>query len=142
MSKSLSDSIKEAKKEQNVTNEQLAEVAGVSVSAVSKFLAGVVSTPSVYMVGSICAYLHISLDELLGIDVPNVHDIENQQLHARMDAGAATHAKIESFYLSSLARKDKIIRWLVIAVVVLSFLSVGSYLVWDLTHTGWGLFRG
>lgn len=142
MDKSLADTIKEAKKEQNVTNEQLAEAAGVSVSAVSKFLAGVILTPSVYMVGSICAYLHISLDELLGIDVPNVHDIENQQLHARMDARAATHAKIESFYLSALTRKDKIIRWLVIAVVVLASISVGSYLVWDLTHTDWGIFRG
>lgn len=142
MRKSLSDSIKAAKKEQNVTNEQLAEVAGVSVSAVSKFLAGVVSTPSVYMVGSICAHLHISLDEYFDIDVPNVHEVENARLQARADAGDASHARMESFYLSSLARKDKTIRWLTIAVVVLAFLSVGSYLVWDLTHTNWGFFRG
>lgn len=142
MRKNLSDSIKAAKKEQNVTNEQLAEVAGVSVSAVSKFLAGVVSTPSVYMVGSICALLSISLDEYFGIDVPNVHEVENARLQARADAGDASHARMESFYLSSLTHKDKTIRWLTIAVVVLALLSVGSYLIWDFTHTSWGFYRG
>lgn len=142
MSKSLSDTIKEAKKEQNVTNEQLAAAGGVSVSTVSKFLSGVIAAPSVYMVGDICKLLGISLDEHFGIDVPNPHEEENIRLQARMDAGAASHEKMETLYLASLARKDKIIRWLTAAVVVLAFLSVGSYLLWDFTHTSWGFYRG
>lgn len=138
MSKSLSDTIKEAKKEQNVTNEQLAAAVGVSVSTVSKFLSGVIAAPSVYMVGDICKLLGISLDEHFGIDVPNPHTEENTELRAQMKAGE----KMETIYLASLARKDKIIRWLTAAVVVLAFLSVGSYLLWDFTHTSWGFYRG
>ena len=138
MSKSISNSIRAQKEAQHVTSEQLAAVADMSLSAVNKLLAGETRAPSVYAVGRMCAYLHISLDEYFGIDVPSAHEKENVRLQAKIDAGNVR----ESFYASALARKDKIIRWLVAAVVALAFLSVGSYLVWDLTHTNWGFFRG
>lgn len=138
MQESLSDIIKAEKMAQNVTVERLSAIADTSPSTISRFLTGTIQSPSVYMVGRMCALLGISLDEYFGIDVPSAHEVENAKLQAKIDAGDAR----ESFYASALARKDKIIRWLVIAVVVLSVLSVGSYLVWDLTHTGWGLFRG
>ena len=142
MQESLSDIIKAEKLAQNVTVESLSAIADTSPSTISRFLAGTIQSPSVYMVGRMCALLSISLDEYFGIDVPNVHDEENARLQAQMNAGDASHARMESFYLSALTRKDKIIRWLVAAVVVLASLSVGSYLVWDLTHADWGFFRG
>lgn len=138
MSKSISNSIRAEKEAQHVTSEQLAAVADMSISAVNKLLADETRAPSVYAVGRMCAYLHISLDEYFGIDVPSAHEVENAKLQAKIDAGDVR----ESFYASALARKDKIIRWLVAAVVVLASLSVGSYLVWDLTHADWGFFRG
>lgn len=142
MSENLAEVIKEAKKAQHVTAEKLAAVADTSVSSINKFLAGETRSPSAYAVGRMCAYLHISLDEYFGIDVPNTHVLENEALRAKSEAEAESHAKMESVWKSAIARKDKIIHWLTAAVVLLAVLAVGSYLIWDFTHTEWGFYRG
>lgn len=138
MQETLHDIIKAEKKAQNVTIERLSAAADISQSTISRLLSGAIQSPSVYAVGRMCALLHISLDEYFEIDVPNAHALENEALRAAADS----HARMEDIWKAAIAKKDKVIRWLIVAVVALALLSVGSYLIWDFTHTDWGFYRG
>lgn len=138
MQETLHDIIKAEKKAQNVTIERLSAAADISQSTISRLLSGAIQSPSVYAVGRMCALLHISLDEYFEIDVPNAHALENEALRAAADS----HARMEDIWKAAIAKKDKVIRWLIVTVVALALLSVGSYLIWDFTHTDWGFYRG
>lgn len=62
--------IKEAANAQHKTHRDIVENTGVARSTVAKFLSGAISNPGVFFVASLCIYLGLSLDELMGITPP------------------------------------------------------------------------
>lgn len=64
----LSENIRALRRERHLTQEQLAEVMGVSTAAVSKWESGV-STPELPMLTSLADYFEVSIDLLIGFEV-------------------------------------------------------------------------
>ena len=58
---------RDAKAEQRLTYQQIADAAGLSVNAVSQYLRGETKNPSVYTVGPICAAIGVSMNEYFKI---------------------------------------------------------------------------
>ena len=63
--------IKQARIDQNMTQMNLADAMGVSYQAVSNWERGN-SMPDISKLADLCAALHISVNELLGIESPTV----------------------------------------------------------------------
>ena len=68
MKSNLSSNIRSLRKEKGLTQEQLAEVFGVTVGAVHKWEAGL-STPELTLMMEIADFFDVSLDTLVGFDV-------------------------------------------------------------------------
>lgn len=58
---------RDAKAEQRLTYQQIADAAGLSVNAVSQYLRGETKSPSVYTVGPICAAIGVSMNDYFRI---------------------------------------------------------------------------
>lgn len=59
--------LREAKDNERVTNEQLAELSGVPDSNIERFMRGDCKIPNAFYLAAICKTLNLSADELLGI---------------------------------------------------------------------------
>lgn len=70
--------IKQARIDQNMTQMQLADAMGVSYQAVSKWERGN-SMPDISKLADLCAALHLSVNELLGIESPAVEKAMAQE---------------------------------------------------------------
>lgn len=59
--------LKYAKEDQHLTNAQVSEMSGISISTVNKLLGGVQSDPKLYNAAAICKALGLSMDDLFGL---------------------------------------------------------------------------
>lgn len=59
--------LKYAKEDRHLTNAQVSELSGISISTVNKLLGGVQSDPKLYNAAAICKALGLSMDELFGL---------------------------------------------------------------------------
>lgn len=65
-----SQKVKDAKEAKKLTNADLADLSGVSASAVNKLLAGSQVDPKLFNSVAICKVLGLSVDRLFGLDAP------------------------------------------------------------------------
>ena len=77
---SLSNNIKQARQEQNLTQEQLAELLSVSAQAVSKWENG--GCPDCELLPKIADFLEVSLDHLFSRKLENFSDIRTELVRA------------------------------------------------------------
>ncbi len=83
----ISENIKRLRKNKDVTQEQIAEMLGVSVTAVSKWERGE-TYPDITMLFPLARYFGVSLDELMGYD----EEKEKAEIHAlRMEYRELSH---------------------------------------------------
>lgn len=139
--------VKEAKAAQQMTNDTLTELSGVSSSAVNKLLAGAQAEPKLYNVAAICKVLGLSLDNLFDLAPPPDSDaaLLARAHEAELDAAAArgeSAALRETFadtraYARRQARSSVTLAALcaVLAAVVL------AYMLFDHTLLNAGLIR-
>ncbi len=67
MEKSLQDTCRDAKLEQHITAQEIADQSGVPLSSVNNFFASTSKAPGVYAAGPICRVLGVSMDRYFGI---------------------------------------------------------------------------
>ena len=67
MEKSLQDTCRDAKLEQHITAQEIADQSGVPLSSVNNFFASTSKAPGVYAAGPICKVLGVSMDRYFGI---------------------------------------------------------------------------
>lgn len=82
----LSENLKNLRKRESITQEQLAEVLSVSPQAVSRWENGT-TYPDITMLPTIASYFEVTLDELIGMDkIRDEHDIEEIMQQYRVNA--------------------------------------------------------
>ncbi|MBQ7761246.1 MAG: helix-turn-helix domain-containing protein [Clostridia bacterium] len=70
---SIGSNIKRLRKENNITQEQLAEYLGITSRAISQWECGRTS-PDITLIPALCHIFNVSSDELLGIDIQKSND--------------------------------------------------------------------
>lgn len=67
MEKTLQDICRDAKEDQHLTTQDLADLTDLSSSTISNYFSASSKDPSLYKMGIICAALGVSIDEYFGI---------------------------------------------------------------------------
>lgn len=97
MEKSLQDTCREAKLEQHITAQEIADRSGVPLSSVNNFFASTSKAPGVYAAGPICKVLGVSLDHYFGIVEVVLAQDQIKQLQEAHDEDVRL-ARIEGAY--------------------------------------------
>lgn len=108
MEKTLQETCRDAKLEQRITAQEIADQSGVPLSSVNNFFASASKAPGVYAAGPICKVLGVSLDRYFGIvEIVPAQD-QIKQLQQDHDADVRL-ARMEGAYdeLSKAAKEQK-----------------------------------
>lgn len=65
--------IREAKKAQGKTNQEISDATGIPLSNIGKFFSGSLANPNIFNAAAVCIYLGVSIDEAFGLQV-HQHD--------------------------------------------------------------------
>lgn len=108
MEKSLQDTCRDAKLEQHITAQEIADQSGVPLSSVNNFFASTSKAPGVYAAGPICKVLGVSMDRYFGIVEVVLAQDQIKQLQQVHDEDVRL-ARIEGAYdeLSKSAEEQK-----------------------------------
>lgn len=137
--------IRAAKDACHYTIEELADLSGVSYSAVARLVSGTQADPKLYNSAALCRTLGLSLDELFALAPPSGTDAELiQRAHEAELAAAAARGESDALratfegtraYALRQARSTVILA----ALCALLSLVVLGYLIFDHTLIGAGL---
>lgn len=135
----LADNLKKIRKDNNLSQEQLAEKLGVSRQSVSKWESGL-SYPEMDKVLQICQLFNLNINELINEDIKEVNELREAQ--------SRSNKYVTSFFdyitkvvdmFSSMKWKEKIkclFEQCVIAVILLIIFAIigmiGSEIIWSL----------
>lgn len=135
----LADNLKKIRKDNNLSQEQLAEKLGVSRQSVSKWESGL-SYPEMDKVLQICQLFNLNINELINEDIKEVNELKEAQVR--------TNKYVTSFFdyitkvvdmFSSMKFKEKIkclFEQGVIAIVLIIIFfiigMIGSEIIWSL----------
>lgn len=144
---SYPERVRQAKDEHRYTNQEVADLAGVSYNVVGKLMAGSGADPKLYDSAAICRVLGLSLDELFDLDRPpddpnemlkRIHELEleNTEQAGKLDVLSAKSAGL----CSRMRDQRSVIYILICACVVLSF-ALAGYLLVDLRISDAGLIQ-
>ena len=122
--------IKDEKKRQKKTVQEIADATGVPFSRLNKYLAGNIANVNLHYAAAVCIYLGLSLDELFGIKQPSdadaeentalkaqVHDLERELEYCRKDR--------ENLIASLNSRKMIITALFGLCILMIATLSIG-----------------
>ena len=123
--------VREAKKAQGKTTQDIADATGIPLSNISKFFSGKLANPSIYNAAAVAIYLGISIDEAFGLKAnqdsqqsersseleAQVHDLEKDLNYCRKD--------IEHLEVSLRSRKLIITVLFGICVLLIASLFIG-----------------
>ncbi|MGN1371590.1 MAG: helix-turn-helix domain-containing protein [Candidatus Coprovivens sp.] len=135
----LADNLKKIRKDNNLSQEQLAERLGVSRQSVSKWESGL-SYPEMDKVLQICKLFNLNINELINEDIKEVNELKEAQVR--------TNKYVTSFFdyitkvvdmFSSMKWKEKIKCLFeqcvnaIILVIIFAFIGmIGSEITWSL----------
>ena len=141
MEKTLQDICREAKEDQHLTTQDLADLTDLSSSTISNYFSASSKDPSLYKMGLICAALGVSIDEYFGIAMADADAKHSAALRiAHLEGGMEQ-------LTGSVAKHEKKERVLQIWVYILAFsLSISvsiifGYLAFDSSVPQTGLIR-
>ena len=149
MEKSLQDTCRDAKLEQHITAQEIADQSGVPLSSVNNFFASTSKAPGVYAAGPICKVLGVSIDRYFGIEEIVLAQDQIKQLQQVHDEDVRL-ARIEGAYdeLSKSAeeqkKKEKRQRTMLYITSLLSAILLGIvtwYMAFDYRMQNDGLIR-
>lgn len=131
--------VKEAKMAKRITNQELADLSGVSPSAVNKLLAGSQVDPRLFNSAALCQVLDLSLDELFGLKPEQTEGT----LRARVRELELENARLSALVESSAgqARMNRAAAFSLVALCSLLTIALIVYLAVDSTIHDAGLIR-
>lgn len=132
--------IKEAKERQHLTNAQLAELSGVSPSAVNKLMAGTQVEPKLYNAVAICKVLGLSMDRMFGLSGEQ-EDAEKLNARIRELELENQHLKTVSTMRTEQIRENRTSTIVLIALCAILAVALAAYLVIDTNISDAGLIR-
>lgn len=154
----IKDLCRERKDTLHLTNQDVADQAGISVSTVNNYFSSASKAPSVYTVGPICSALGVSLDKYFGIEgvetptelsdrLARIADLEQKCRDYEKDL---THkdeiAAMQDNTIKHLQEEVRRRRPLIYCLIGLSALVVIAFIAYllhyDLTNPNYGIFRG
>lgn len=142
----LYQAIKKEKNNQHKSNQDIADNTGIPLSSVKNFFAGNTSNPCVFTIASVCIYLGLSLDKLMGIPTEQAStDAEKQIAELKTDIrdlqkDLEISNRINKRLEKALSERKPIIICLTALCIIYTF-SLLFYMVMDITHPEIGLFR-
>ena len=104
----IGDKIRQMRIKAGFTQEQLASKLGVSAQSVSKWECGI-SYPDLSMIGPLTRLLHVSADELLGLD-PAMDNTRRVDLERAYQECSCNRESKESYHLAAEAVRELMIR--------------------------------
>lgn len=99
----IGDKIRTLRKENKITQEQLAEYLGVSPQAVSKWETGL-SYPDIETLPGLAVYFRVSIDELLDYNEKKIQEDVDRIIDESFEYRKTDRAKCESIYREGLKR--------------------------------------
>lgn len=126
----LSENLKRIRKENNLSQEQLAEQLGVSRQSVSKWESGQ-SYPEMDKVLLICKFYNFNMDELMNENVKEVNESKQSKINVNKyidDFFGFITKTVEMFSSMSFKQKLKCVieQCMIIIILVLAFLIIGG----------------
>lgn len=97
--------IRKFRRENNLTQEKLAEAVGVTYQSVSKWENGV-TMPDLGMIGPLTRVLHVSADVLLGLE-----PAEADEKHQKFNTGLVRYRECEDVQLSYVWAKEAVLEY-------------------------------
>jgi transcriptional regulator with XRE-family HTH domain len=149
MEKTLQDTCRDAKLEQHITAQEIADQSGVPLSSVNNFFASTSKAPGVYAAGPICKVLGVSLDRYFGIVEVVLAQDQIKQLQQDHDEDVRL-ARIEGAYdelhksAEEQKKKEKRQRTMLYITSLLSAILLGIvtwYMAFDYRMQNDGLIR-
>lgn len=109
MEKTLQDICRDAKEDQHLTTQDLADLTDLSSSTISNYFSASSKDPSLYKMGIICAALGVSIDEYFGIVKRPTTEEQLAEAHRTMaDADAKHSAALRIAHLEGGMEPDRI----------------------------------
>lgn len=137
--------VKEAKKAQGKTNQDIADATGIPLSHISKFLSGNLANPNIYNAAAVCIYLGISLDEVFGLKPNSASESEKiAELKAKVHdlKKDAHYAAKEIEHLEEALKGRKMIITVLFGLCVLLISSLGFGVIYDSVLPDEGFIQG
>ena len=121
--------IKDEKKRQKKTVQEISDATGVPFSRLNKYLSGNITNVNLHYAAAVCIYLGISLDELFGIKQQSDADAENTALKAKvhdLERELEYCSKDRENLIASLNSRKMIITALFgLCILMIATLSIG-----------------
>lgn len=134
MEKMLWQLCREAKDAQHLTNQIIADRAGLALNTVSQYLRGESKSASVYTVGPICHALGIDMNAYFGISPPDPDAVSAEADNLRIE-NAALHEQLRQQQKS--LRMHRLVTLILLGIVALCAFA----LVVDILSPTLGWFR-
>lgn len=131
--------IKDAKQAKKLTNQELADLSGVSPSAVNKLLAGVQADPRLYNAAAMCQVLDLSLDELFGLKPEQTEDSLRTRVHDLELENARLSERTD--FLGKQAKVSRTAAFSLVVLCTLLTIALIIYLVVDSSIHDAGLIQ-
>lgn len=139
----FTERVRQAKDDQHLTIDGIADDSGLSSSTVTKIISGTQGDPKLSSAAAICRVLGLSIDELCGLSAPvppdeelsaRVHDLElaNAELRGVDKIRLENIAMQKSILISALA---------CFALSIVTSLALLAYLIGDAMHENIGLIQ-
>ena len=143
MSKSIQDLCREARDQQGMTNQDVADKANVPLSSVQNFFASTSKTPTVNNSGNICRACGVSMDKYFDITPYVLPEDQIEQLEHDHKAELVTanlEGRIEQ--LSKTEKRMRISLYSITILAVVLLMTLIGYVVFDYQLPNVGLIQG
>ena len=144
----LKESIRQRRDQLHLSNPELAELSGLSLSTVANYFSIRSKSASAYTVGKLCAALNFSLDRAFGI-VPSEEDLSDsaRQIHALELLNSHQNSEIcrlrdVADLHRSYAASRRLSHIVLICLCVLQSITLSVYLFADASDHEHGFFLG
>lgn len=116
--------IKQAKKQQGKTNQDIADATGVPASHLSKYLSNNLANPNLYNAAAVCKYLGISLDQAFKLE-PKADDSSS---HSAIEL---EYIKRENEHLTEALKNRQMIIIILLGIIILLITSFSFGVFYD-----------
>lgn len=149
----LKDRLKEKRDQNNISNQEIADISGLSVHTVNNYFSARSKASSAYTVGKICMALRVSFDKAFSI-VPD-HDTEELSRIAELEQRCKEYETKVAHKQELIAMQENTIRslqdearrrrplvWALVAIIAFLAILFAIYFVYfDLSNPNFGIYR-
>lgn len=138
--------VKEAKKAQGKTNQEIADATGIPISNISKFFSGNLSNPCIYNAAAVCIYLGMSIDEAFGLK--QSEDDYSARRIAELEAEVhdlkihLDYALKDNMNINEALKSRKMIIASLLGICIVMISAFGFGVIYDSTLTDVGFIQG